>query len=515
MMSDTFVQHAADLLLHIDETRILANNSLQPATKVNLGQFMTPASIARFMASLFPIPEEKQITLLDPGAGIGSLSSAFVEYISRIIPDVEINIDAFEIDPIMRNFLQDNLTLCENMVTLQGGRFCSQIISDDFILETTKNIFLANSLWAKNIQKYTHCIMNPPYKKIASSSNYRNQLHSIGIETVNLYTAFIALALKLLRSKAILVAIIPRSFCNGPYYKSFRKDLLQQAAIKHLHIFKTRNTAFKDDDVLQENIIIMLEKNGTQNEVTISYSSDDCFSDLEQNTFPFSEIVNPKDSELFIHIPNSRNADFINISPQINKNLAELGIQVSTGPIVDFRVKDYIKDNPEILTVPLLYPAHFQNHSVHWPNKNNKKPNAILINSDTNKWLFPNGFYVVTRRFSSKEEKKRIIANIVTPSSFENYDFLGFENHLNVFHHDKNGLPKILAYGLYTYLNASIVDEHFRRFSGHTQVNATDLRNMVYPDYDTLLQLGEWALSQDALSQESIDLKTENIFNDR
>ena len=58
---------------------------------------------------------------------------------------------------------------------------------------------------------------------------------------------------------------------------------------------------------------------------------------------------------------------------------------------------------------------------------------------------------------------------------------LGFENHLNVFHEDKRGLPENLAHGLAAFLNTTAVDDHFRRFNGHTQVNATDLRLMKYP----------------------------------
>ena len=82
---------------------------------------------------------------------------------------------------------------------------------------------------------------------------------------------------------------------------------------------------------------------------------------------------------------------------------------------------------------------------------------------------------------------------------------LGFENHLNVLHEDKHGLPEQLAYGLAAFLNTTAVDENFRRFNGHTQVNATDLRVMKYPDRKTLTALGSWALSQDALTQSMMD----------
>ena len=106
------------------------------------------------------------------------------------------------------------------------------------------------------------------------------------------------------------------------------------------------------------------------------------------------------------------------------------------------------------------------------------------------------------RRFSSKEEKRRIVASVVEPSAFGDVPVLGFENHLNLFHENKRGLPEALARGLTVFLNTTAVDENFRRFNGHTQVNATDLKLMKYPSRETLLELGEWAMQQGTLAQE-------------
>ena len=52
-----------------------------------------------------------------------------------------------------------------------------------------------------------------------------------------------------------LVAITPRSFCNGPYFKPFREDFLETMSLRRLHVFKSRSAAFSRDAVLQENII--------------------------------------------------------------------------------------------------------------------------------------------------------------------------------------------------------------------------------------------------------------------
>lgn len=88
---------------------------------------------------------------------------------------------------------------------------------------------------------------------------------------------------------------------------------------------------------------------------------------------------------------------------------------------------------------------------------------------------------------------------------------LGFENHLNIFHEGKQGLPEALAYGLAVFLNTTAVDENFRRFNGHTQVNATDLRLVKYPSRATLMALGEWAMRCDEPTQAMIDEQLENL----
>nr|NJM03924.1 hypothetical protein [Desulfobacula sp.] len=88
---------------------------------------------------------------------------------------------------------------------------------------------------------------------------------------------------------------------------------------------------------------------------------------------------------------------------------------------------------------------------------------------------------------------------------------MGFENHLNYFHKQGKGLPADLAKGLALYLNSSLVDQYFRLFSGHTQVNATDLRKVPYPDQEQLLRLGSHI--KDVMpDQETIDAALEKEF---
>ena len=314
-----------------------------------------------------------------------------------------------------------------------------------------------------------------------------------------------ALALILLEPGGQLFAIVPRSFCNGPYYRPFREFVFQHAAIRHIHLFASRRKAFKDDKVLQENVIIRLERSGAQGNVCVSHSADDSFTDLTVQEHAFDRIVLPGDGEQFIHLPTSIGQCVIESLSGIRFVLDDLGIAVSTGPVVDFRLKEHIVPTLIKGAVPLLYPGHFAGNVTQWPKDGVKRGNAIKLNGDTRKWLYPNGFYTVARRFSSKEERRRIVASVVTPDTFGGATMLGFENHLNVFHEGKHGLPEDLAHGLAAFLNTTAVDECFRRFNGHTQVNATDLRLMKFPSRKALIGLGKWALRQDELTPDRLD----------
>jgi hypothetical protein len=264
--------------------------------------------------------------------------------------------------------------------------------------------------------------------------------------------------------------------------------------------------------VLQENIIIRLERGAEQSSVTISTSTDDRFADVVTHEHAFDRIVHEEDAERFIHVPTTPGKSIIELSTVVCSSLEEIGIQVSTGPVVDFRLRKHLRDNPESGTVPLLYPGHFTSGGTEWPKLGAKKPNAICRNRETAKWLYPSGCYCVVRRFSSKEEKRRIIASVVDPAPFGDAPALGFENHLNVFHENKRGLPNALAKGLAAYLNTAAVDENFRRFNGHTQVNATDLRMMKYPSRAALIKLGKLAKLNERTGTGSASVGVRDLF---
>jgi adenine-specific DNA-methyltransferase len=486
------------LLEHVDDIRRQGAPGTTRHHKSAMGQFMTGASVARFMASLFEDRPLSECRLLDPGAGMGALSCAFLDrWVAGELHFDSATLHAYELDPKLQPILSETLQRYQEHLKLSV-----EIIPGDFIEHAT-------CLFAPSAAEFTHVILNPPYKKINSSSHHRSMLSKAGIETVNLYSAFLALAISLTATAGQIVAIVPRSFCNGPYYRPFREFLFERTCIVRMHLFESRSKAFKDDDVLQENVIIHLIRGQRQGDVQVSTSTDDSFSDLQLHSYPAERIVLPDDPGRFIHIPTSPILNGVELSTAVRYSLSEIGLSVSTGPVVDFRLREHTRSMPGVDTVPLLYAGHLTEAGTEWPKLDFKKHNAIVRNGETEKWLYPTGHYCVVRRFSSKEERRRIVARVVSPEPFEDAPMLGFENHLNVFHENKRGLSPILAHGLAAFLNMTAVDEQFRRFNGHTQVNATDLKMMKYPSRQALINLGEWAMQQKTISQEMLDERLE------
>ncbi len=455
---------AIDLL---DDRRINVTNSLDRQHRSALGQFFTPRAVAQFMASLLNFPEGEEVTLLDPGSGIGSLTAA----VAQRVPKIPIRATCYELETHFLGELADTLAALSNVDGTVHNR--------DFIEHGVRLIATGES------PGFSHAILNPPYKKINVESSHRLLMRKLGVETSNLYSCFLACAIALCRPGAQVVAIVPRSFMNGLYFKPFRYWLLGRVALTHLHAFERRDRAFSDDEVLQENVILRMVVGADQGEVQVTASTDHRFHDTRHRMCKFGEIVTPDDEELFLHLPTLGSPSSEGLP---GLQLRELGLDVCTGPVVDFRLREHISKLAEPGAPPLLYASHFTGGRFTWP-REGRKPNSIRRNAETEKWLMPKGCYVVLKRFTSKEEKRRVVAYLFDGHGVPG-DFVGFENHLNIIHKDRRGLPPAVARGLVAYLNSQEVDDYFRVFSGHTQVNATDLRRLRYPTIEELERLG-------------------------
>ena len=68
------------------------------------GQFFTSVETAKYMASLFNVPEQEKVTILDAGAGSGILTGALLERLDTVKKIKEVFITCYEIDEHVENF---------------------------------------------------------------------------------------------------------------------------------------------------------------------------------------------------------------------------------------------------------------------------------------------------------------------------------------------------------------------------------------------------------------------------
>lgn len=471
-------------------------------------QYFTPISIASFMSSMLKPTNKKVINFMDAGAGIGNLTAAFIATVcSWNNKPQKIIATLYEIDDTLISHLKENMALCENLCRSNNIDLEIIINNEDFIVRSVENI-----INRQNSSSFDYIILNPPYKKMSSDSKYKKLTLDIGIDVPNYYAAFVALSNRFLNDKGQLVCIIPRSFCNGQYFKAFRNDLISNVKIERLHVFGSRKDLF-EDDVLQETIIMYIIKKRqllTDN-IVITESMNDDFSDLKQIRKRFENVVFPSDTDNVIRIIKEDDNEIVEKMHSLPCVLQDININVSTGPVVDFR------ENPELLSytgtllsIPIIYPENFFQGFVQWP-IDGKKPGYILEDESNQGRLRDSGIYVLVKRMSSKEESKRVVAAVYDSDRILR-SRVAFDNKVNYYHISNAGLNNLnLAKGLSLYLNSSLVDNYFRTFSGSTQVNVGDLKSLKYPDKRTLELLGQ-AYEDILPKQEKIDEIVEQIL---
>lgn len=465
-----------------------ARQSIVPEKQRRYGQYFTPMWVARLMASMVPTTGEP-LRLLDPGAGAGTLFSALAAHcLKQSHPPSALAVTAFEIDTEFRPFLERSANVvgsaCNSRRIPCQVDLCFEDFAERTSLEALGHLF-------SEPESFDAAILNPPYGKLSSDSDLRARLDALGIAAPNLYAAFLGLALRVVKPGGAVVAIVPRSFCNGTYFGRFRRYLLQTASVRHVHLFARRDRAFGEDAVLQENVILALRR-GTERRdfVSLSFSEGTEDDPVWSRRTRITDVVRRNDADLFVHLPDGDwSVALSRAMDSLPSDLSALGLEVSTGPVVGFRMKRWFTDPQGACpSAPLLHPTNLKGLAVRWPVEG-KKPQAVVRTAETERVLIPNGWYASTRRFTSKEEPRRVVASVIDPSRLPG-DRITLENHLNYFHCSGQPLGRNLAIGLATYLNSTFVDRCFRQFSGHTQVNATDLRKLRYPEAASLEALG-------------------------
>ncbi|PSK93622.1 adenine-specific DNA-methyltransferase [Murinocardiopsis flavida] len=473
-----------DLLERAEVRRAAALARLDPTERAARGQYLTPQSAARIIAGLPRVPRGESIRILDPGAGSGILTAALVERLYAARPDLRVHVTTVENDTVLHPVLSETLADIE---AATGAT--SDLVDADFLS------------WALGTaERYDLVIQNPPYAKLRTGCAAQVLLRSAGINVPNVYAAFLAVGLRILGEGGQQVAITPRSWMNGTYYSAFRREFVRLAGIDAMHTFESRSKVFGDAGVLQESIVVSATVGRTPDEVVV-HTSRDHSTVPSTRTVAYQDIVTPD----FIHVPAAeKDAQAVAwMTTHVTHTLQNLGLSVSTGRVVDFRARDLLHQDQVEGAVPMVNATHLRGGVSRHP-VGAKKPEWFHAGPATaSRLLVPGGTYVLIKRFSAKEERRRVVAAV-----WQSSEDVAFDNKLNYIHEDGHGLDEQVARGLVVFLNSTQLDSYFRVFSGHTQVNATDLRQMRFPSFDQLRELGE----VDPGDQLSIDATTESVL---
>jgi adenine-specific DNA-methyltransferase len=365
------------LLARAEARRSAAIAMLDPGEQRDLGQFFTPRVVAERIVAEPSLPSEGVLRVLEPGAGSGSLVAALVARVLRERPELTVAVTAIELASSLHDSLRQTLEDCRQTAEAVGGRIDYEIIAADFIRWGVDRVTGTLDL-AGELPRFDLVIENPPYRKVARSSTVRDRLRSIGLDVPNLYAAFLVLGAHLLAEGGQLVAITPRSFANGAYFRTFRQQFFALLGVDRLNVFQERGALFADLSVLQENIILTGTRARRPEKVAVVTSRG--YADpTHERLVAYEDIIRPGDTEAFLHIPTDIEDDRASdIVADLPATLTDLGVSVSTGRVVDFRAKDALRDMPGANTAPLIYPGHLQNGRVNWPLPAYRKPNAIL-----------------------------------------------------------------------------------------------------------------------------------------
>lgn len=462
------------------------------------GQFFTSKNTAIYMAGLFTLDSSKRdISILDAGAGSGILSAALVERLQIYQGLKRIRLVCYENDPNVIDLLKQNLSIIQENSTIPIE---VEIREDNYILSQTADyngMLDANP----NPEKFDLVIGNPPYKKIGKDAPEALSMPDVCYGAPNLYFLFAAMGLFNLKDDTEMVYIIPRSWTSGAYFRQFREKFLREGALEHIHLFESRDKVFSEESVLQETIIVKVKKTALKPEtitITSTDNSDD-FSNVQTMIVPYNTVVSGPESYVYL-VTDEEEASTLNRLNRLQDTLPSLGLRMKTGLTVDFRNWEDLRDFSEDDTVPLFYAQHIQEGKVVFPvgkeHEYIKTNQPGLLQRNTN--------YLFVKRFTSKEEHRRLQCGVYLADQHPGYAVISTQNKIN-FVSGLKELSERLVYGLYVLFNSTIYDCYYRILNGSTQVNSTEINSMPVPPMSTIEAMGEELIKSNDMSEFACD----------
>lgn len=526
-MSSSIQNKVQELPSHYaDRLGILYAAKVSQEHKKQKGQFFTHLEIASYMASLSDF-KGHSIRILDPGCGLAVLSCALIEFLVDSNRDLKkVELVAFETDQELIPIAKHVLNYLQKWGVNQAVKIETTLFEEDFILYNSDYLKESENLFPTTIAPFDIVISNPPYFKLSI-----NDKRSIAAKIVvnghpNIYAIFMALSAKMLKDNGELMFITPRSYAAGGYFKVFRGFFFSLIQLEKAHLFVSRKDTFNRDKVLQETVIIKgVKQKKPLIHGSVIISSSTGIKDLSTpqiREFPRKDIIDFQTGEKILYLPISNyEKEILEIFRSWQGNLAKYNIKISTGPVVAFRANDFIEEETKSVTeghenlyslfAPLFWMHNVKQMTLEWPVAKKNKGQYIQVTEKSKSLLILNKNYVFLRRFSSKDDKNRLIAAPYFCNSIMS-DYIGVENKVNYIYRVNGQLERSEIVGLCALLNSSLFDSYFRIFNGNVNVSATELREMPLPPISTIKEIGNTIILSNNFSVENTNRIVKGYF---
>lgn len=484
------------LIDYVAEQTIKYIEQMPKSGRKKYGQFFTSKETAVFMASLFDVPDREELVILDPGAGSGILSVALLERLQEYSDVKSVKLVCYETDSNVLPLLQANLGWAVRNATLDVSY---QISSDNYILSQEYDYNMSCNSGA--VCKYDMVIGNPPYMKLPKDAPEAKAMQDVCYGAPNIYFLFASMSLFNMKDNGEMVYIIPRSWTSGAYFKRFRQKFLYDGALEHIHLFVSRDKVFEKESVLQETIIIKVRKSLTkpENVMMTTTNTNHEFSCITRFSAPYRTVVSGDDMYVYL-VTNEREIQVLERLNRLQGSLPDIGLRMKTGLTVDFRNWDVLRSKEEEKAVPLFYAQHIRQGKIEFPIG---KEHEYIV-TEQQSLLQPNQNYLFVKRFTSKEETRRLQCGIYLSKVFSQYKNISTQNKINFISGTKK-LSECVVYGLYVLFNSTAYDLYYRILNGSTQVNSTEVNSMPVPSLKVIEAMGKELMAAKDITVETCD----------
>lgn len=433
------------------------------ATKKALGQVFTPSMLAKQLVGLIPdtaIPTNEKV-IGDPGAGLGILSSCLAAHCYQQAPS-PIEVLGFEIDERLKEDYQSAWAFFREQA--------QHPVKSHWLGDFTANVeqLMTTGEWPGVDERPKFVVSNPPYQKLSSKSELAMTLSQFNVKVPNQYAAFVVLASQWLQEDGHLLVVLPRSFCSGQYFRSFRKWLIQNMSLEHAVLYRDRS-CFKN--VLQETGLFYFKKASQSSRVRVTVAEDPDSKPEFDLILPSSEILS-EDSWCFPRC--AQDVELIVRNRRRERTLESMGLTLSTGKLELNRLHGEFE-------ATAIYSKDFSKEGE-WTWAEHAKPRTVPVSKRQLLSLPEEGGYVVLKRITANQgvAPQRLLPAFLSRETVKQ-DVVAVDNHVQVLHRDWKPLSKEEGIKLIEFMRSEEAQAVIRAVSGTTQVNVGDLNQLRFP----------------------------------